>query len=827
MCLEVWCGRPLRPPSAIWVESMPRSPTTGNPEEFQSGGQLELLFEIERFVAAVRRQLMVVVLAVILAAIAGVIFLATRTPLYTSSALVLIDNRHVRPVERAIVESGAAPDLATSVVDSQVEVLRSAKITEAVIRAQGLLNNPLYTQEALPNLLGRAKSWLVETVFLQQDASTTDGDEQSKLLRRVIEHLQKNLDAHRIGKTMVLEISFTAPVPAQAAKMANAYAEAYIDDQLQTQYEATKGASVWLEERLGSLKDKAVTSDSKTQMYKAQHGLISSNGKLINEQQISELNTKLVTARTERAQAQARYKRIQDIIQGHEAGALVSEAIDNRVIQQLRVKYLDVSKRESELEVQVGGEHQTVVSLKNEMESYAQQMFEELARMAEAYRSQVDIEAAKEAALSGELQRLVDVSTTENEALVKLRDLERETEAYRSLYQAYLQRYQESLQQESFPVAEARIITSATSPLKPSYPKKLPMLIVFMVMGGMAGTAAGAFREYRENGFVREEQVKNEVGLECLGIIPLLKRTSLAEDAASDVTQEAIPCVDYKSGKAVQLFQSLFSRTVAIPDASHRKRELDLPLNGAKSGLSTGSPIMHFALDNPFSAFTETLLALKLSADIKLPGTSSKIIGVMSAFPSEGKSVTSKNFASILAKVNAKTLLVDADLRGPQLTRQLAPGAEAGLIDVVIGSRTLADVVLTEERSGLSFLPCVMGKRIPHTSELLASAGMRSLLDQAQQSYHYIIIDLPPFAPVADLRAIAPQIQALAYIVAWRTTPRKLARHFLENNPDLKEKCLGIILNKVDTDRIKLFEEKGSRYYYFNRYTQSYYLEKH
>jgi succinoglycan biosynthesis transport protein ExoP len=193
----------------------------------------------------------------------------------------------------------------------------------------------------------------------------------------------------------------------------------------------------------------------------------------------------------------------------------------------------------------------------------------------------------------------------------------------------------------------------------------------------------------------------------------------------------------------------------------------------------------------------------------------------------EGKSVMSKNFASILAKLNAKTLLIDADLRGPKLTRELAPSAAGGLIEAVIGTGKLEDLVLREERSGLHFLPAVSGSRVPHTSELLASLGLRSLLNEAQQTYDYIIIDLPPFGPVADVRAISPQMQAFAYVLEWRKTPRRIARDMLDNYEDVRRKCLGVILNKVDVKRIELFEDRGSRYYYYKRYTKSYYLDHH
>ena len=386
-----------------------------------------------------------------------------------------------------------------------------------------------------------------------------------------------------------------------------------------------------------------------------------------------------------------------------------------------------------------------------------------------------------------------------------------------------MQRYQESLQQQSFPIIEARIITSAYPPMKPSAPKKLPMIFAFLFLGGAAGAAIGALREFREKGFLREEQVRSEVGVECLGVVPFLKGASPSRRAQAQLKKKlGIGNKSQNSGKSALIDEPASVRKpsktgflVQSANDSEVKNEFD-----------AGSEIMSFAMDNPFSAFTETLMALKISADIRASGVSSKIIGMVSALPSEGKSVVSKNFASVLAKLKAKTLLIDADVRSPALTRQLTPYATAGLIEAVIGSKKLDELVLTENSSGLHFLPSVSSAKVSHSSELLASLGMRSLLDEAQETYDYIIIDLPPFGPVSDARAISPQIHAFAYVLEWRKTPRKIARNLLESNKDLKRKCLGVILNKVDVDRIELFEEKGSRYYYYEKYSKSYYLEK-
>ena len=417
-------------------------------------------------------------------------------------------------------------DAAASVVDSQVEVIRSDGVTVSVIRKLDLLSDPEMQAKIQPrkDVLSRLRRFVGFSTSLAPEP----GLEQARL-HRAADVLRADMDIRRIPKTMVLQISYTSSNPAKAANIANGYAEAYLADQLNAKYEATKRAGDWLEERMTELKQKALAADLAIQKYKAEHGLITSGGKLVNEQQLNEINTQLVLARGETARAEARYKRIKSIVEEHQTAAIVSEAIGNTIIAHLRTKYLDASKRESEISAKLGKDHFQAQSYRDEMREYERLMFEELARLAESYRSDVQIMRSKEEALGASLNKSMGQNAADNKVLVGLHELEREAETYWNLYQSFLQRYQQALQQQSFPIIDARIITSATVPSAPSHPRKLAIIFLFMLLGTFAGILAGFWREFRERGFQGEEQVRKDLGLECLGIPPLLpQRTAIA-----------------------------------------------------------------------------------------------------------------------------------------------------------------------------------------------------------------------------------------------------------------------------------------------------------
>jgi succinoglycan biosynthesis transport protein ExoP len=758
------------------------------------------IMDLLRLLAAIKRQLSFILAIAILGGVCGLIYAYNLQPRYTASTLLLIDNRRVPAVENSYDGPALTTDTAASIIDSQVEVMKSEKVASGVVRKLDLLNDPEFSRRpSQPGLLKRVQMGILGIlgsvgIVRPLEPELPIGNDESARLHAIAIAVQRDVDVRRVGRTMVLEITYTAETPQKAARFANGYAEAYLADQLDAKYEATKRASTWLEDRMNELKQKALTSDLAVQKFKADHNLIASGGRLINEQQLQEVNTQLVLSRADTAKAEARYQRIEAIINGHQTDAIVSEAIGNAGIEQLRSKYLDASKRQAEISAKLGKDHQQAVYFRNEMAEYERLMFQELGRLAESYRSEVDITRSREQSLKASLDQLSNVSTSDNKTLVSLRELEREGDAYRNLHQSYLQRFQEALQQQSFPIIDARIITSATPPGSPSYPKKAVILILFIFAGGAIGCAAGYWRESRERGFQSEEQVRADLGVECLGMLPVVKSRSAKPSLAGP-------------------FQGKGRLTVSSEEVQKRAERITSSMDG----------IMTYAIDNPASAYAETLLAVKLAADLRLAGQTSKIIGIISALPGEGKTTFSKNFASLIASLKSKTLLIDADLRGPELTRRAVPGAMAGLVEAVIEKQPLQDLLWTEEQSGLRILPGTVSARSIHASELLASNGMKTLLAEAENQFEYVVVDLPPLGPVVDVRAVASQIQAFVLVAQWRQTARKVVRSLLTSEQRLYEKCLGTVLNKVNLDQIKMFENPGSRYFYYDEYSKSYY----
>jgi polysaccharide biosynthesis transport protein len=728
--------------------------------------------DLDIWIAIARRQWRAVVISIAIFLVLGVCYIVTAVPRYTASTSVLIDRSNSQVVQQ-LSAIGSPMDDEASVL-SQVELVKSETIGLAAVDKLKLQDNPEFMVGG-GNFISAGISLVRSTITGLFGKGEEDLQDPAEAKRRAaLKSLLSSMEVSRVGRSYVLQIDITATSPSLAAQIAGAVAEAYLTDKLDAKYDATRRAGTWLQERIEELRQRSLESDLAVQKFRAANGLVVANNKLVSDQQLTELNSALIVARADTARAQARFDRLQAIISSGQTDAIVTDALESSVINTLREKYLDASKRESEISKRLGEEHIQAVRLRQEMAEYNRLMFDELRRIAESYQSELQVAQSRERQITVGVESATNVSVTASETQVQLRELERSAETYKNLYQTFLQRYQEAVQQQSFPVTEARIISRATPPTAPSEPRKFLVLAACVVLGGIVGGGVATFREYRDRFFRTGDQVREVLSLEYLGSVPLV-------------------------------------------DLSKAKPVIDQPVKGE---LYKRNQVSNFAIDHPLSSFAETLRSARIAADLSI-NKPQKIIGIVSALPGEGKSTIAVNLAQTLAK-SARTLLIDADLRNPGATRALGQHADEGLLEVLMENRSPASVLLTDRSSGLKFLPAVVKRRVPHSSELLASQQMVKLLSHASSEFEYIVLDLPPLGPVVDARAISSRVDGFVMVVEWGGPSRKVIRDTLDANPQIGSRCVGVVLNKVDTGKMKLYREYGSSEYYASRYTSYY-----
>jgi succinoglycan biosynthesis transport protein ExoP len=722
-----------------------------------------------------RRRFGIIVLIFSLSVICGAIYLYITPPQFLAQAELLIDTRKAQLFQQQSVSGDSSVD--STAVDSQIEVLKSEAIAASVIKQLHLTSDEEFVG-AKPGILGTVLGYLSSTaqpseLVLEQRAQ---GVFRSKIFPR------------RVATTYVVDIGFLSLNPDRAAQIANAAADAYIDDQLEAKYQVTRRAGVWLQERIQELQQQASTAERVVLDFKKANNIVDAGGRLIGEQQLAELNSQIVLTRAATAEARARLDRISEITK-HDVTEIdnvlkapdpaVADVLHNEVINRLRSEFLDTANREAVYSARLGRNHLVVVNLRNQLFEIRKSIFDELKRIEETYKSDYQIAMAREQSVQKSLAEVVAQSQNTNQAQIALKDLDSKAQTFRAIHDNFVQRYMESLQQQSFPYTEARVISRASRGSK-SQPKSALVMTLAAASGLLIAFGVALLIDFSESGFRTPDQVERELRSSCLAIVPLVK-----------------------------------ANTETPPPVHAERTDFGISKHIDGTGLLFG------VVGNPFSRFAEAFRTIKVSIDLFSVAKPTKAIGITSTHPNEGKSTIAANLARLTSHAGGKAILLDCDLRNPSLTRSLAPGAELGLLDVLSGKRLLKDVVWTDPTTSLAFVPMVAKTRLSHTNEILASAGMKKLIDALREVYDYVLIDLPPLTPVVDVRSTNQIVDSYLLVIEWGRTNVEAVERALSSAPLVYENLLGVILNKADLEAMRNYSRNAGDGYkneYLERY---------
>lgn len=750
--------------------------------------------DLNRLTAIVARRSRVAAVCVIVCFILGGIYLLFATPVYTSQTQILLDENLSKYAEDT--PSPQSVQQADTQISSAVEILKSGELALNVTDAEKLWDNETVLNPP-QSLMSMLKSTIKSAVGIFS-SSPEISEVEVRNIRRLTAaaYIQQAIIVERVGRSSVVALSYKSTDPQLAARITRAYAKAYLTEQLNANFDATERASVWLQERLTDLRERAQAASLEAEKFKAEKGLTSARGELMSEQQLSDLNSQLIVAQADTASASARYNQFKSIVDLGADNAvnnatISSKETDNSVIQDLRTRYLAVSKREQAVTQNFGKDHPQAVSLRTEKTELAGQIFRELQQITASYRNEFEVAKSREASLRDSIEGVVGSNSQANRSLVELRELEQRATALKTLYESYLGRYEEAAQQRSFPIAKARVISEAGVPVAPSSPKKTMVLALSIVLGFMLSAAVGGYQEFRERFFRLEEEVRSILGHKSLGYLPLVgKKTET-----------------WWGKTRSRLSKAEVEKSLAV--------ENDIPL----------TRMTRIAVEAPRSAFAETLRNAKLASDVILQGRANRVIGIVSALPGEGKSTVAANFAGLLAASGKRTLLIDADLRNPAISRMISPPPKTGLVEAVLGEEEWTSGLRVDPQTRLAILPIAPREHLYHTNELLASNGMETLIANARKAFDYVIVDLAPLAPVIDAKAFSPFADGFLMIVEWGKTPYRLVRDVLHSDPQFNAKILGVMLNKTDMDELAKYSDFGAAEKYRKSY-EKYYIEQ-
>ncbi|MFO7855940.1 MAG: polysaccharide biosynthesis tyrosine autokinase [Paracoccaceae bacterium] len=668
------------------------------------------------------------------------------TPRFQADAVVMLDSDEQQFIDLQSVVSGISTDFFT--ILAETEVLRSRKLAGRVVDELDLAADPRFNPDLVPEAEPPLPIALaVQAVELLKDAvrgAVTEREAPGRELlpddyfvrQHAIDTLLKMQSVQSVDNTYVYRITIETVDPVLSARIANTFAEVYITDQLETKFEATQAATKWLSERVAELKSELEASEAAIEDYNSRTSLVSEQVLGAMSRQLKELRERRVELAASTAEAGARGERLRAAVEAGDYDTLAAESGVERIAE---------LRDEFEALRAAGVGERAVATAEARLVAAADRLAARLISEAERADRQITAIDRSIAELGVQLEE-------QGADLVELRQLQREAEANRRIYEQFLRRLNETSVQQGVQQADARILSPATVDFTPSYPKKTITVLAMGFFGGLVGIAVVILLDWRDRTFRSAEDLETATGLSVLGQIP------------------AAPV--------------------------RRRRDL-----------------LSYARDRASSALMEAIRNLRTGVLLANIDATPKMVMLTSSLPKEGKTTCSLLLAQNAAAMGKSVLLIECDLRRRTFRSYFDIEGEAGLISILSGDRTLDEVLHRDRETGLHVVPGEETKA--NAADVFSSQRFADFLGEMRERFDFVVIDTPPVLAVPDARVIAPLVDAVLYCVRWNSTHRDLVRNGIAAFTQIKVRVTGLALTQINMRKMARYGYGGydSRYY--------------
>lgn len=668
------------------------------------------------------------------AAVAAMLaYLQVVTPIYTAYSQVILDTREERVTPVEEVVSNL--NVTSSVIAGEVVMLRSNVLIGKVVDRLGLVDHPAFDPRVPrpEGLVARAKRFARRGEPPHVVAAKLPVE---TLRAWVIDEVRVNLGVTQIGVSFAIGINYRSANPALAAQIANAVANQYIDSQLENKMDATLRANAWLSDRLLELSEQVQGADGAVVDFKAEMIETAGGNEESINQLLAELNSRLVASSTERADAEVRLSQVEAL---ERSGGLVAVADveTSPLLETLQQQRTALASTRAQMGSTLGRKHPEMIRIAAQIADIDRSIEAELKRRVEEMRSDVVVTRNREEALRAQIALVSERADTLSKASVRLSQLERTAEATRAVYENFLARYKETSAQADFQVPEARVIGRAEVPVVPTSPRKT----LFVLMAMLAGLS---------------------LAIAIVFIRNLVRAPVTTTDELRALTQRQV--------------------LAPLPHVRHfggKYRWLRRELSGAGS-----------------SSFMERIRSIRIElfevARISRP----RVVLVTSSLPGEGKTSMACALARDLSGPKTSVLLLDADLRRPDVTKALDMPAEGGcLVSYLERGDKMKDLPRRSELLGADVIAPLRASS--DAADMLTSNLFAGLLSRMSSRYDVIIVNAPPVLHLADSMLLAKHADATLYAVRSGSTPAKVVRRSIQRLEGAGAVVAGVVMTMV------------------------------
>ena len=701
-----------------------------------------------------RRKLLIFTVVIVLMAGAAV-QIASLIPTYDARALILIDTRRNAMSDLQAIVTGSQADLLQ--VQTQVDIIRSQALAIAVVRRLDLVREPEFAA-ALSRRPGGMAAQFAPLLALAGQAPPEPrplSDEEKQRAAATMLATEK-LSVANDSRSYVVAVQVRTEDPELAERIANEYADVYLDFNKELKDNAVQRANAFLDQRLAPLKGKLREAEREVASFREANGLIEDRSSATTGerrvtmlgQQLAQINTQLVQATSARLSREVSLEQIRAAQRGQGSLYAIPEVVASPLIQRLRTQQSEIAARQASIGQSRLEANPAVVALRAEEREVRTRIDDEVAKVVGSIISEVAAARARETSLRASLNELQGQVADQSKAEIRLRELETEATAARMVYTETLNRAEQNANQSGGQQPDATLVSRATTPLGSAPPTKRQLLVLSFFAACLIAVIAALVRDRLETGFRTAEQVEEETGLSALGFIPRARDRATA--------------------------------------------------------------LMLDERDMPFLEAINTVRGALQMADV---AGRPKVVLVTSALPDEGKTFFSVALARSVARAGGRSLLIDCDLRRPGIAATLGITPQQGVGALVAGQR-VADLVQRDEATQLDVITAAGARENVQT--IVSSDALRALVTEAREHYDIIILDSPPVLAVVDSRVLSLMADATVMVVRWRRTPRVLVLQALKQLRVYGAKVAGIVITQANLRSLAASE--GSHAYVHRKY---------
>jgi capsular exopolysaccharide synthesis family protein len=734
-------------------------------------------FDLREYWRVIRRHLALIMAVVTSAILLAGVVIFTITPVYTASAVILINPQppQVLDIKQLTVQPTAGEE--QDYYKTQYALLRSRSLAAKVIHDLGLENNQLLTGAGSQGLLVGVWTALRQAIDAlgdgAHDVRGSAGGDGYGISAQAINAYLSRLNIEPEFGTRLVKIAFSTPYPSLSATVANAHARAYVRQGMDLRARASESAERFLEGKLVELGDRVEKSEAALNSYRHDKGIVefSTNGK--NEillKRLEDLNAALTKAETARIALEAQA----DLIRKGDYYSLPG-VVTSPMVQALKPQLAELEAKYASMSDRYTLAYGPMAALKAKLDDARAQLNQTVDQIVQSVQLRYQAAVDRQQQLAKEVEQEKARALALNDASLKDAILAREVDTNRQLYESVLKRMKEMGVAAAVRASNVSIVDPATPPPYPSSPRKTLIMALSVIFGFGTALAAAFTLEYLDDGLKTPEQVERLLRLPSLAFVPDMQ--ALANGGARR-----------ELGSGVGL-----SGVPAAHGVTHTK-------NGREA----------IRVRSVLASALEAYRTIRSQVLLSRAGNPPRTVLVTSALPGEGKSITAVNTAIIFAQNGRRIVLVDADLRRARCHELLRCEGHQGLSEVLSGQAELDDVISATAVGNLDFLSA--GAVPPDPAELLGSVRMDELLAQLCARYQHVIIDSAPVIPISDSVVLSQHVDGVIMVVG-RATSKQVVKRACLRMSDAGAKLLGAVLNRISAHHASYYSYGNYQYY--------------